>query len=175
MLIRANCLARGHSAVRPELVELLVACLSADILPRIPERGSVGASGDLVPLSYIARLLNGDGDVHVAGGGTGTAEEALKEAGLTPVVLEAKEGLALLNGTSFMSGFAALAVHGAQQIAFADRPVHRPDQPAAARQSRPLRGLPLRPETPHRNPRRCRPPSRTHQRLRRLRRRGRRR
>ncbi|WP_405628639.1 histidine ammonia-lyase [Streptomyces sp. NBC_01174] len=119
MLIRANCLARGHSAVRPELVQLLVACLSADILPRIPERGSVGASGDLVPLSYIARLLTGTGEVHVAGGGTGTAEEALKRAGLTPVVLEAKEGLALLNGTSFMSGFAALAVHGAQQIAFA--------------------------------------------------------
>ncbi|MEU4796675.1 aromatic amino acid ammonia-lyase [Streptomyces sp. NPDC023327] len=118
MLIRANCLARGHSAVRPEIVQLLVDCLSADILPLIPERGSVGASGDLVPLSYLARLLTGDGEVSHADRHT-TAEEALRQAGLSPLVLGAKEGLALLNGTSFMSGFAVLAVHRAEQIAFA--------------------------------------------------------
>ncbi|MFE3319313.1 histidine ammonia-lyase [Nocardia sp. NPDC059195] len=116
MLIRANCLARGWSGIRPELLELLIACLGADILPIVPERGSVGASGDLVPLSYLAALLTGQGNVQHEGA-VKTAAEALAECGLTPLALESKEGLALVNGTSFMSGFAALALHDAEQLA----------------------------------------------------------
>ncbi|MFE3505519.1 histidine ammonia-lyase [Kitasatospora sp. NPDC059160] len=118
MLIRANCLARGHSGVRTEVVRLLLDCLAEDILPLIPERGSVGASGDLVPLSYLARTLTGEGEVLHRGRRT-TAAEALRAAGLEPVELRAKEGLALVNGTSFMSGFAALALADAEELAFA--------------------------------------------------------
>ena len=116
LLVRANCLARGHSAIRPAVVELLLDCLNNDILPIIPERGSVGASGDLVPLSYVARMLLGEGPVTYAGARM-PAAEALASVGLKPVVLEAKEGLALVNGTSFMSAFAALAVHDAERLA----------------------------------------------------------
>ncbi len=118
LLIRANCLARGYSAIRPRVVELLLDCLNHDILPVIPERGSVGASGDLVPLSYVARMLTGEGEVRHAGERR-PAAEALADAGLAPVTLEAKEGLALVNGTSFMSGFAALAAHDAAELAYA--------------------------------------------------------
>jgi phenylalanine ammonia-lyase len=118
LLVRANCLARGYSAIRPEVVRLLLDCLNHDILPLIPERGSVGASGDLVPLSYVARMLTGEGEVR-QGGVRRPAADALAAAGLTPVVLEAKEGLALVNGTSFMSGFAVLAAHDAAELAFA--------------------------------------------------------
>jgi phenylalanine ammonia-lyase len=117
MLIRANCLARGSSGVRPEVVEQLVECLNRDILPRIPERGSVGASGDLVPLSYVAATLTGQGTV-TRGGEVTTAAAALAEAGLRPVELAGKDGLALVNGTSFMAGFAALALSDAAELAF---------------------------------------------------------
>ncbi|MFF5671220.1 histidine ammonia-lyase [Streptomyces hygroscopicus] len=118
MAVRANCLARGVSGVRPELITALIEMLNADILPRIPERGSVGASGDLVPLSYLAAALTGRGTVRHAGEDK-PAAQALAECGLTPVTLEAKEGLALVNGTSFMSGFAVLALHDARELAFA--------------------------------------------------------
>ncbi|MEX2983604.1 histidine ammonia-lyase [Streptomyces sp. C36] len=118
MIIRANCLARGASGVRPEILELLLECLNHDVLPPIPERGSVGASGDLVPLSYVAALLTGQGRA-LHGGEEKDSRTALADAGLSEVVLEAKEGLALVNGTSFMSGFAALAVHDAAELAFA--------------------------------------------------------
>ncbi|MFG2000312.1 histidine ammonia-lyase [Spirillospora sp. NPDC048911] len=118
LLIRANCLARGYSAIRPRVVELLLDCLNHDILPIIPERGSVGASGDLVPLSYVARMLTGEGEVLHAGERR-PAAAALAAAGLTPVELESKEGLALVNGTSFMAGFAVLAAHDALELAFA--------------------------------------------------------
>jgi histidine ammonia-lyase/phenylalanine ammonia-lyase len=116
MLVRANCLARGYSAVRPQVVELLLHCLNQDILPVIPERGSVGASGDLVPLSYVARMLIGEGTVW-HNGSRKLAADALAVAGLAPLTLEAKEGLALVNGTSFMAGFAVLAVHDAVELA----------------------------------------------------------
>lgn len=117
MVVRANCLALGHSGVRPELVAALVAMINADILPRIPERGSVGASGDLVPLSYLAAALTGTGMVTHCGQ-VRPAAVALAECGLEPLVLEAKEGLALVNGTAFMAGFAVLALHDAQELAF---------------------------------------------------------
>jgi histidine ammonia-lyase/phenylalanine ammonia-lyase len=116
MLIRANCLARGYSGVRQEVVDLIVACLREGVLPAIPERGSVGASGDLVPLCYLASMLIGEGNAMV-NGTLVPAGKALAERGLKPLVLQAKEGLALINGTSFMSGFAVLAAHDAVNLA----------------------------------------------------------
>lgn len=118
MLIRANCLARGYSGVRHEVIDLLLACLAKDILPIVPERGSVGASGDLVPLCYVADMLCGGGTVRHAGRQL-PAADALRACGLTPVTLGPKEGLALINGTSFMSAFAVLAAHDAAELAFA--------------------------------------------------------
>jgi histidine ammonia-lyase len=118
MLIRANCLSRGYSGVRREVVDLILACLAHDILPLIPERGSVGASGDLVPLCYLADMLTGRGPAHYAGR-TLPAAEALRECRLEPVTLGPKEALALINGTSFMSAFAALALTDAEEIAYA--------------------------------------------------------
>ena len=117
MLLRANCLAKGNSGVRPELVERLLFYLNNDILPLIPERGSCGASGDLVPLSYVAAALVGEEEV-LHDGTVGDVREVLAEHGLEPLGLEAKEGLALTNGTSFMSAFAALATWDAIGLAF---------------------------------------------------------
>jgi phenylalanine ammonia-lyase len=117
MLLRANCFARGNSGVRPALVERLLFYLNDDVLPLIPERGSCGASGDLVPLSYLGAALVGEEDV-LHDGEIKDSKELLAELGLEPMQLEAKEGLALTNGTSFMSAFAALAVWDAQELAF---------------------------------------------------------
>ncbi len=116
MLLRANCLAKGNSGVRVELVQSLLELLNHDVLPFIPERGSCGASGDLAPLSYVGRALGGDGEVAVEGERR-SARDALAEFGIEPVLLEAKEGLALTNGTSFMSAFACLAVGAARELA----------------------------------------------------------
>ncbi len=118
VLIRANCLARGYSGVRPEVVDLLVGLVAHDVLPRIPQLGSLGASGDLIPLCYLAAALVGEGEVR-HGGRSVPAAEALSAAGLAPLELEAKEGLALINGTSFMSAFAVLACARAAELAFA--------------------------------------------------------
>ncbi len=117
MLFRANCLAKGNSGVRLELIERLLTLLNHDILPLIPERGSCGASGDLVPLSYVGRALAGETEV-LYEGEVREASDVLAELGLEPFLLEAKEGLAMTNGTSFMSGFASLAVHDARELAF---------------------------------------------------------
>ena len=116
MLLRANCLAKGNSGVRVELVERLLELLNNDVVPLIPERGSCGASGDLVPLSYVARTLVGEASVSFAGE-TRQAADVLGELGFEPLVLEAKEGLALTNGTSYMSAFACLAVGAARDLA----------------------------------------------------------
>ncbi len=116
VLIRANNLARGHSAVRVELVERLLELLNADIAPVIPEEGSVGASGDLVPLSYVAATLVGTRSVFHRGEMRPT-EEALKAEGIEPLTLEPKEGLALVNGTAFMTAFATLAAVDARRLA----------------------------------------------------------
>ena len=117
MLIRANCLARGNSALRVEVVNRLLYYLEQDILPMIPERGSVGASGDLVPLCYLASALIGEGNVWHKGI-VRDVREVLAELGQEPLILEAKEGLALINGTSFMSAFATLATVDAMELAF---------------------------------------------------------
>jgi histidine ammonia-lyase len=102
MLVRANCLARGYSGVRLVVIQRLLDCLSNDILPLIPERGSVGASGDLVPLCYLACMLTGEGEARFRGG-VRPAREVLADCGLEPLALEAKEALGLINGTSFMA------------------------------------------------------------------------
>lgn len=116
MLIRANCLAKGASGVRRGLVDLLLSCLAEDLVPVVPQRGSVGASGDLTPLCYIANALLGRGEV-VVGGERRPASEALRECGLTPWEPEPKEVLALINGTSFSSGFAVVALERATRLA----------------------------------------------------------
>jgi histidine ammonia-lyase len=115
LLLRGNVLAKGFSGVRPELVELLVAMLNAGITPVIPEKGSVGASGDLAPLAHLALVVIGEGEAwfdgeRLAGG------EALRRAGLTPQVLAAKEGLALLNGTQAMNAVGLLALERARRL-----------------------------------------------------------
>ena len=115
-LIRANTLARGHSGVRREVIDALIDLLRTGITPRIPEEGSVGASGDLVPLSYLAAAVTGQRTVLVGDRAVPTAE-ALAEAGLEPLTLEAKEGLALVNGTAFMAGITALAAVDARRLA----------------------------------------------------------
>src|SRR4051794_30981939 len=117
MLFRANCLAKGNSGVRLELVERLLDLLNHDVLPLVPERGSCGASGDLIPLSYVGRALAGETEV-LYEGEVREAADVLAELGMEPLALEAKEGLALTNGTSFMSAFAVLAVHDARELAF---------------------------------------------------------
>ncbi len=117
MLLRANCLSKGNSGVRLELVERLLFYLNNDILPLIPERGSCGASGDLVPLSYLGAALVGEEEV-VYNGEVRHSKEVLSELGLEPMELEAKEGLALTNGSAFMSAFASLAVWDAEELAF---------------------------------------------------------
>jgi histidine ammonia-lyase len=114
MLARANALARGYSGIREELIELLLAALNRGVLPEIPSEGSVGASGDLVPLAHMARLLVGFGHARLNGQRL-PAVQALKQAGLAPEVLQCKEGLALVNGTSVMTGLAALASHEADR------------------------------------------------------------
>jgi histidine ammonia-lyase len=108
MLMKAASLARGHSGVRPLVIDTLLALLNAGISPMIPVKGSVGASGDLAPLSHMTLALMGEGDVRVQGQRV-SAATALEAAGIAPLVLAAKEGLALINGTQVST---ALALHG---------------------------------------------------------------
>lgn len=116
MLLRANVLARGNSGCRIEIVETLVEMLRRGIYPVIPEKGSVGASGDLAPLAHLALSMIGEGESFYRGerrpGG-----EALRAAGITPVRLAAKEGLALLNGTQAMGAVGGLALYRARRVA----------------------------------------------------------
>jgi histidine ammonia-lyase len=114
-LLRANVLARGFSGVRPEVVRLLVELLNRGVHPVIPEQGSVGASGDLAPLSHLALVLVGEGEAEV-GGEALPGGEALRRAGLEPLVLRAKEGLALNNGTQVMTGIGTLALLAAERL-----------------------------------------------------------
>ncbi|MBZ0114921.1 MAG: histidine ammonia-lyase [Thermoanaerobaculia bacterium] len=109
LLLRANALARGHSGVRPELIDGLLALLNHGVAPIVPSRGSVGASGDLAPLAHLALPLLGRGRVRIDGE-VKSGAEGLAHAGLKPFVLEAKEGLALINGTQAMTAQLALSV-----------------------------------------------------------------
>ncbi len=109
LLLRANVLAKGHSGVRVQVAELLVEMLNHRIHPVIPSQGSVGASGDLAPLAHLALALIGEGEVFFRGERVPSLR-ALRAAGLHPLVLEAKEGLALLNGTQAMASAGGLAL-----------------------------------------------------------------
>jgi histidine ammonia-lyase len=112
MLLLAASLTRGFSGVRPVIVDSIIAALNAGVTPVVPSVGSVGASGDLAPLAHIALALMGEGQAE-RGGKVMAAAEALKAAGLAPLTLEAKEGLALINGTHLMASLACLALHDA--------------------------------------------------------------
>ncbi|PYI76293.1 MAG: histidine ammonia-lyase [Verrucomicrobia bacterium] len=116
MLLRANVLALGLSGVRCEVIELLCEMLNRRIYPVVPEKGSVGASGDLAPLSHLALSLVGEGEALFEGRRMSSAE-ALRRARLTPLELEAKEGLALLNGTQAMHAVGGLALLRGQRLA----------------------------------------------------------
>ncbi len=115
MLIRANTLAKGHSGIRLETLQLLLELLNRNILPIIPSKGSLGASGDLAPLAHMALPLLGIGQV-VVDGQTLDAKDALQKAGLQPIKLAAKEGLALTNGTTMMTAMGALLVAAADSL-----------------------------------------------------------
>lgn len=116
LLARANSLAKGYSAVRPVVIERIIDLLNADLLPLIPEQGSIGASGDLVPSAYLALALLGERSLQRRGQLI-PAAQAWAELGREPLSLQAKEGLALLNGTPLMSGLAALTALAAERVA----------------------------------------------------------
>ena len=116
MLLRANALAKGYSGARLGTVELLLDALAAGVVPHVPSRGSVGASGDLAPLAHLALPLVGEGEATVAGERL-PGDEALARVGLAPVRLAAKEGLSLINGTQFMAAMASLGIVRARRLA----------------------------------------------------------
>ncbi len=116
LLLRCNVLAKGFSGIRPQTLELALAMLNRDVVPVVPERGSVGASGDLAPLAHLALTLIGEGEAFFRGERL-RARDALSRAGLAPVVLEAKEGLALVNGTQAMCAVGALTMVRADALA----------------------------------------------------------
>jgi histidine ammonia-lyase len=116
MILRANVLMRPTSGVRRELVESLVALLNAGITPWVPEQGSVGASGDLAPLSHVAMVLLGEGEVLAAHGSRASAADALRSAGLAPYRFGPKEGISFINGTQAQTALLALYVHDAKVL-----------------------------------------------------------
>jgi len=118
LFLRAHVLALGYSGVRPQIVELMIEMLNRDVVPVVPERGSLGASGDLAPLAHLALPLVGAGAA-VTDGVSLRGPEALHAAGLQPVVLDAKEGLALVNGTQGMLAVGILAAERARGLAAA--------------------------------------------------------
>lgn len=116
MALKCLSLGRGASGVRPLIIEQLQNMVSADLLPVVPAQGSVGASGDLAPLAHMAAAMIGEGDVFYRGKRM-PAAEAMQSAGLTPVTLQAKEGLALLNGTQASTALALAGLFGAWRLA----------------------------------------------------------
>ncbi len=116
MLIRANALAKGHSGIRPEVLRLLLHMIERGVHPIVPQQGSLGASGDLAPLAHVALVMIGLGEAEF-GGKRMAGAEALAQAGLAPVELQAKEGLALTNGTALMAALGCLAVIEAENVA----------------------------------------------------------
>lgn len=115
MLLRANALAKGHSGIRPLVVETLCAMLNARVHPVIPSQGSVGASGDLAPLAHLAQVVIGEGRAEYRGQTLGGGE-AMRQANVPSIALEAKEGLSLLNGTQGMLALLSLALHDADLL-----------------------------------------------------------
>jgi histidine ammonia-lyase len=117
LLLRAHVLALGHSGVRPAVVDLMVSMLNEDVVPAVPQQGSLGASGDLAPLANLALPLIGHGGVLTPEGGVEPAAAAMARAGLEPLVLEAKEGLSLVNGTQGMLAIGIIATERAAMLA----------------------------------------------------------
>jgi len=115
LLLRAASLAQGHSGVRPEVIEMLLEMLERRVTPVVPLQGSVGASGDLAPLAHLAAVLMGEGEAWLADQRM-PAGLALRGAGLQPLALGAKEGLALINGTQLSTALAALACADAERL-----------------------------------------------------------
>jgi histidine ammonia-lyase len=115
MLLRANVIATGYTGARPALADLLIEMLNAGLHPPIPEQGSVGASGDLAPLAHLALSMIGEGELR-SGDRTGPAANVLRDHGLQPVVLAAKEGIVLINGTQAHTATAALAIVDAHRL-----------------------------------------------------------
>jgi histidine ammonia-lyase len=118
MLLRAHLLARGYSGVRPLVIETLIAVLNSGILPIVPEQGSVGASGDLAPLSHLVLTLIGEGEA-ILDGARVEARKALSHHGIAPLRLAPKEGIALINGTQMITAVGVLAVLEAEEVAAA--------------------------------------------------------
>ncbi|THC90380.1 hypothetical protein EYZ11_010161 [Aspergillus tanneri] len=119
MLTRCNSLLRGHSAVRPAVVQHILTLLAHGMTPILPLRGSISASGDLTPLAYIAGAVEGNPDISVHKDRDGSivpADEALRELGLSPLEYGPKEGLGLLNGTAFSAGAASLVLVESTQL-----------------------------------------------------------
>ncbi len=115
-LLLLASLCRGHSGVRPVVPQLLASLLNHQVIPIVPSRGSVGASGDLAPLAHAALVMIGEGEAMVGSRGPLPGAAALELAGLAPITLAAKEGLALINGTHLMAGTLALAMHDIERI-----------------------------------------------------------
>jgi len=115
MLLRANTLAKGNSGIKLETLETLVQMINSGVHPMIPEKGSVGASGDLAPLSHMVLVMMGEGEAEY-GGKTMNGKEAMEKAGITPVELDSKEGLALINGTQLMTATGSLAIYDAERL-----------------------------------------------------------
>ena len=127
LLLRAATISLGHSGVRVEVAQQLCELLNRRVHACVPARGSVGASGDLAPLAHLALAMIGEGEVQVGWPGsvrTVPAAEGLRQAGLVPVVLQAKEGLALVNGTQCMTAMGALAVADAQDACTHTQTLH---------------------------------------------------
>jgi histidine ammonia-lyase len=116
MVQRANVLSKGYSGCRTAVIETLIKMLNARVHPVVPSRGSVGASGDLAPLAHLALVTIGEGEAYCRGQRM-LGAEAMSKAGIEPLILEAKEGLALLNGTQAMSAVGGLALLGAERLA----------------------------------------------------------
>ncbi len=115
MLLRANALAKGFSGVRVEVIETLIEMLNAGVVPVVPQQGSVGSSGDLAPLAHMVLVMIGEGEAFYNGERL-EGVEAMKRAGIKPIALTAKEGVALINGTQPMTAIGALAVHDAMNL-----------------------------------------------------------
>ncbi|MCW4052843.1 MAG: aromatic amino acid lyase, partial [Candidatus Bathyarchaeota archaeon] len=115
MLLRANTLTKGFSGVRPQILVTLVQMLNKGIHPVIPEKGSVGASGDLAPLSHMVLVMIGEGKAEY-NGAVMNGKDAMDKASIKPVQLDLKEGVALNNGTQMMTAIAALSIHDAEKL-----------------------------------------------------------